>query len=248
MCFHNRFTLYWLALNDLLALPADSSTVRKGIGQASWWVNETPPEAGEGGVPALYLFILNIPDSQPGLWCRGKEKEIGSGGVMFPFFSPSLFCGAEFTANTPVPGAPWAAGDGEGGGRREMNGERDFLHWTPQNRESVHSCQALPVSRFTLHFTSSQIHCFLWSQWWSCQAIHQQWSLANRTERDGTSAVPTAAPPPLCFRGIAAPNLSSLALLSSPIWITSTCQQCFPSNPAAWTAASTQYGSHSCNS
>lgn len=46
--------------------------------------------------------------------------------VLYFSFFPSLFCGAEFTARTPVPGAPWAAGGGEGGGSREMNGERGF--------------------------------------------------------------------------------------------------------------------------
>lgn len=72
--------------------------------------------------------------------------------LYFPFF-PSLFCGAEFTARTPVPGAPWAAGGGEGGGSREMNGERGFCTGTPQNRGSVHSLSG--TARIAFHTPSA---------------------------------------------------------------------------------------------
>lgn len=123
------------------------------------------------GVPVLYLFILNVPDSQPRLWCSGEEEGIGSDRVIFPFFT-GLFCGAEFTANTPVLGAPEVAGGGEGGGRRKMNGERGFalkLHRIGKVFICVRRCPYHISHSVHTAFYEANVNVRE-----SCQAIHQQ--------------------------------------------------------------------------
>lgn len=152
MCFHNRFTLYWLALNDLLALPADLSTVRKRIGQASWWVNETPSEVG--GSCALFIHLEHSWQPVQALMQRKGERN-RKWSCYISLFHKTVLLSRVHCQYACL----WGSLGSRGRGRRRQEEDEwreRFCTETPQNKESIHLCQALPVSHFTLC-----THCFL---------------------------------------------------------------------------------------
>lgn len=122
MRFHNRFTLYWLALNDLLALPADSSTVSEGIGRASRRVNETPSEAG--GSCALFIhFEHSWQPAQPLMRRKGERNRKWS--CYIALFHKAVLLSWAYCHWGRSRDSLGSRGEWWGGGRK-MNGERGF--------------------------------------------------------------------------------------------------------------------------
>lgn len=122
MCSHNRFTLYWLALNDLLALPADSSTVSEGIGRASQQVNETPSEAG--GSCALFIhFEHSWQPARPLMQRKGERNRKRS--CYISLFHKAVLLSWMYCQWVRSWDSPGSRGK-QWRDRRKMNGEKGF--------------------------------------------------------------------------------------------------------------------------
>lgn len=180
------------------------------------WMRLLPKQ---GGSCALFIHFEHSWQPARALMQRERERN-RKWWCYISLFSPACFVELSLLPELLFPALPGQQGVGKGEAAGRWMEREVFALELHRIGEAFIRCQALPVSHFTLRPL-----CFLWSQWQSCQAIHQHWSLANRTERDDTSAVPTAAPPPLWIRGIAAPNPSTS--LSSPIWLTSPASSAF---------------------
>lgn len=90
-------------------------------------------------------------------------------------------CGAEFTANTPVLGAPKVAGGGEGGGRRKMNGARGFALKLCRIGKVFICVRRCPYRiSHSVHTAFYEVNVNMRE---SCQAIHQQLESCQR-DRD----------------------------------------------------------------
>lgn len=168
MCFPNRFTLYWLALNDLLALPADLSTVRKRIGQASWWVNETPSEAG--GSCALFIHFEHSWQPAQTLMQRKRGRN-RKWSCNVSLFHKTVLWSWVYCQHACSWGSQGSRGWGRWG-RRKMNGERGFV---------LKLCRIGKVFicvRRCLYRISHSVHTAFYevnvNVRESCQAIHQQ--------------------------------------------------------------------------
>lgn len=119
--------------------------------------------------------------------------------------------------------------------------EREVLHWSPTEQGKCSFVSG--TARIAFHTPSTLLFME------SVEKLPGNPSAVEpgQQDREGwhLSSASSNTPSALVPRNL---NPSGLMLLSSPIWLTSACQQCFPGNPGAWIAASTQYGSHSWNS
>lgn len=219
MCFHNRFTLYWLALNDLLALPAVLSTVRKRIGQASWWENETPSEAG--GSCILFIHLEHSWQPAQALMQRKGERN----GKLLCFISlfhkiillSWVYCQCACSQDSL---------GSRGWGRRRQ--EEDEWRERGFALKLCRIGEVFVCVRHCSYHISHSVHTAFYeldvNVHESCQAIHQQlkpcqqdgdrWHLVSAKQWH-----PLPVPPQFLFRGNVALSLSRPALYFSPIWL-----------------------------